>query len=97
MKKVQTRFMSANQDTESIIFDLMADTYGMSETCNNDFDYSDALFSDGFVLAIEMDQMIPVLGSEIKVEDWDKRHGGREYHHAILNDECYVVFFKEAE
>lgn len=95
MKKAATRFMNANQDTEGVVFDLMTEHYGMSETCNNDFDYCEALFSDGFVLAIRMDDMIPVLGSEIKIEEWDKRHGGREYHHAILNDECYVVFFKE--
>ena len=92
MKRVETRFMRANKDEETLLFDSLVEENGMSEVCNNDFSYEDALFSVGFVDAFE-DGSLPILGSEVNVEAWDKRHGGREYHHAILNDECYVIFF----
>jgi len=93
MKKVETRFMRANKDEETLVFDSLVEENGMSEVCNNKFCYEDALFSNGFVDAFE-DGSLPILGSEIKAEDWDKRHCGKEYHYAILNDECYVIFFK---
>ena len=92
-RKVSTRFMDANQDVNNIIFDALTDKYSMSEVCNHEFDYCDALFSNGFVSAVS-DGRLPILGTE-QLSFVAKKKG--EYHHVIFNDECYVVYFDGEE
>lgn len=82
--------MEANETTE--VFDILADEYGMGAACSSKIDWCEALFSNGFILAIE-NNMIPVLGTE-KVSDYTNRNG-EEFHHFLYNDECYVIYFKE--
>lgn len=80
--------MDANKTIE--VFDIMADYYGMSEVCNDEIDYCDALFSNGFIYAME-NGLIPILGSQTTVG------GARMYgesHHLIFDGECYLVDFK---
>lgn len=85
--KVHTRFMDGNKTTE--VFDILSEHYGMNVVCNHKIDYEAAIFSNGFINAIE-DGLIPILGSE---HESFKQKQDKEYHHFILNDECYVVYF----
>lgn len=90
-RKINTRFMQGNKTSE--VFDLMADHYGIFEVCESKIDYSEAIFSDGFILAMERD-MMPILGSE-EISFTGRKYG--EFHHLIYNDECYKVYFEEIE
>jgi hypothetical protein len=87
-RKVNTRFMTGNIDVECVIYDIMANTYGMMVICECGIDFEDAIYSDGFIYAIESG-LIPEL--EI-VKNYDKR-GDQEYHHLIINDECFRMYF----
>lgn len=89
-RKVTTRFMQGNKTEE--VFDILADEYGMGAVCCDEIDWCEAIFSNGFILAMESG-MMPILGSqEISI-------GGRkndvEFHHIIFNNECYKIYFKE--
>ena len=90
IKRVNTRFMEGNKTDE--VFDLLADHYGMREVCNGNIDWCEAIFSNGFILAIK-NGMIPVLGSE--KESVGPRYGENEFHHFIYEDICYKIDFKE--
>ena len=61
VQKINTRFMRGNK-TDGV-FDLLADHYGMPEVCSNEIDFCECIYSDGFIRAIEQDNLIPVLGS----------------------------------
>jgi hypothetical protein len=87
--KVNTRFMDANKDNDGFIANLLADEHGMGVVCNHEFDYFDALFSNGFVRAIS-DGKMPIIGTEAP-NHLPKRN--TEYHHVIFGEECYVVYF----
>ena len=76
------------------VFDVLADHYGMGVICSHGFDYENAIFSNGFILAMESG-MMPVLGTE--EVSLPGRKNGNEFHHVILNDECYKVYFEEVE
>jgi hypothetical protein len=89
-RKVNTRFMSGNLDINNDIFYILVDKYGMGKLMNNIIDYNEAIYSDGFIRAIE-DGKTPILDSE--VESW-KPKSGSEYHHLIYDDICYVVYFE---
>lgn len=91
-RKVETRFMSGNIDVDGVVFDILVNEYGMSEVCSSDFDLDNAIFSDGFIKAIERG-MIPTL----KLHPTDSHrlfNDLKEYHHVIINNECYNVYFK---
>jgi hypothetical protein len=89
---VNTRFMNANKSDD--VIDILEDHYGSSELYNGEIDFCEALFSNGFILAME-NGLIPVLGTH---ELAHKRiNGGQEYHHFIFEDKCYHIFFTEAE
>ena len=87
-RKANTRFMNGNIDVEGVIFDLLVDNYGMSEVCNSIISFDEAIYSDGFILAIENGK-IPELG----IVENCKKNTSKEYHHVIYNDECYVMYF----
>ena len=86
---VNTIFMQGNKTDE--VFDLLADEYGMGVVCSDEIDWCEAIFSDGFILAVKYG-MMPILGShEISTTN---RKNDIEFHHIIFNDECYKVYFK---
>lgn len=87
--EITTRFMIANKTDE--IFDEMASHYGMDVICSQAVDFEEALFSNGFINAMEND-LIPILGSEHLAHE---QKSEQEYHHFILNDKCYVIYFEE--
>jgi len=91
-QKVKTQFMMGNKTSE--VFELMAEKYDWSQLCNHTIEYDQAIFSDGFIAAMERGQM-PILGTE--KESGTNRHGNQEYHHLIDNDVCYVVYFTEED
>jgi hypothetical protein len=88
VQKINTRFMQGNKTEE--VFDLLADYYGMAEVCNNEIDFCECIYSDGFIRAIEQDSLIPVLGSHQLNEE---RKTEQEYHHFIYNENCYIIYF----
>jgi len=90
-RKKQTRFMNGNIDVDGVIFDILVDNYGMSEVCSSNFDAENAIYSDGFIRAVESGK-IPTL--ELHFTDSHRFFNDlEEYHHVIINDECYNVYF----
>jgi len=90
-QKKYTRFMEGNKDVDGEIIDLLYNYYGKTFfECDIDFD--NAIYSNGFIHAIEnnlipeIDSMIPSFESKIN----------KEYHHLIINNECYILYFKKA-
>jgi len=83
---------SMNAHRTSEVFEAMEEHYGMAAMCADEFDYEEAAFSAGFIHAVKQGR-IPVLGSHLEF------HDGRaqEYHHAILGDVCYTIYFHEEE
>lgn len=91
VRKVQTRFMNGNIDVEGYIFDLLSNEYGMGVVCSSEFKADEGIYSDGFIYAIERG-LIPTI--ELHPTTKYVFNGLTEYHHVIINDECYNVFFK---
>jgi len=88
-EKINTRFMQGNKDIDCEIFDIMIDNYGHEKVLlENDINFEDAIYSNGFIHAIE-NGLIPTLELISSIES--KRP--QEYHHIIINDECYIMYF----
>lgn len=88
----QTRFMNGNIDVDGVIFDILVEEYGMSEVCFSDFDTDNAVYSDGFISAIK-EGKVPTL--ELFPTDSHRFYNElEEYHHVIINEQCYNVYFK---
>ena len=91
-KKVNTRFMEGNIDVDCIIFDIVCDSIGMQAAMNIDFDFDNAIYSNGFISAIN-NGLVPDFSSIKKSKTTSNNINEREYHHVICNDVCYVVYF----
>ena len=87
-QRQNTRFMQGNIDVEGVIFDLLVDNYGMNEVCNSIISFDEAIYSDGFISAIENGKV-----PEMEVVENCKKNMSKEYHHVIYNNECYVMYF----
>ena len=95
IRKKKTRFMNGNIDLDGDIFDILVENHGMKEVCFSSFDTENAIYSDGFILAIK-EGKIPML--ELHPTDSHRYYNElEEYHHVIINDECYNVYFKDSE
>lgn len=94
VRKVKTRFMNGNLDVNGDIYDYLRGEYGMADMIKNHVDHSEAIYSDGFVNAFNNGRM-PILGSEVLSFEPHKRDD--EYHHVIVGDNCYRMYFKEEE
>ena len=88
-RNTTTRFMNGNIDVDGEIMDILAAEYGMAAVMECEIDFSDAIYSDGFIHAIEND-LTPQIDTIAKSFE-NKKEG--EYHHVIYNDECYVIYF----
>lgn len=88
-----TRFMNGNIDLDGDILNILINEYGQKEVLFSDFDTDNAIYSDGFIRAIEngktpMLELCPLSSTQFHNEL-------KEYHHVIINDECFNVYFKE--
>lgn len=84
--------MSGNIDLDGYILDILIEEHGQIEVMNSEFDTDNAIYSDGFISAIE-DGKIPML--ELYPTDSHRFSNElEEYHHVIINDECFNVYFK---
>ncbi len=91
-RKTNTRFMHGNIDIDGIVCDILTNEYGHSDFYSSDFDTDNAVYSDGFICAVE-ERKTPTL--EPFPTDSHRFHNDlEEYHHVIINDECYNVYFK---
>jgi len=91
-RKQETRFMNGNIDLDAVIFDILVEEHGMKAVIESNFDTDNAIYSDGFIKAIE-NGLVPCL--ELNNTDSHRfTHDFSEYHHVIINDECYNVYFK---
>ena len=88
-RNTTTRFMNGNIDVDGEIMDILTAEYGMAAVMECEIDFSDAIYSDGFIHAIEND-LIPQIDTIAK--SFENKKSG-EYHHVIYNDECYVIYF----
>jgi hypothetical protein len=87
--------MNGNIDLDGVILDVLTDEHGHGAVYSSEFDTDNAIYSDGFILAIE-EGKIPML--ELHATDCHRFHNElEEYHHVIINDECHSVYFKNAE
>jgi hypothetical protein len=84
----ETRFMNGNIDIDGEILDILIEEYGQKDVLFSDFDTDNAIYSDGFISAIE-EGLIP----ELELFESHKAKYDKEYHHVIINDDCYVVYF----
>jgi hypothetical protein len=92
IRKTTTRFMDGNIDLDNVIFDILTEEHGKGKVFASDFDTDVAIYSNGFIDAIE-DGKIPTL--ELHSTDSNRFHNDlTEYHHVIINDECFNVYFK---
>lgn len=86
--------MNGNVDLDGIVFDLMVEKYGLKEVLEFDFDFDNAVYSDGFINALE-DGLVP----EMKLHSTTANNGyyanQQEYHHVCVNDECFKMYFVE--
>ena len=89
-RNTKTRFMNGNIDVDGEVFDILSSEFGMAAVCECEIDFDDAIYSDGFVHAIE-NGLVPQIDTISKSFE-SKKEG--EYHHLIYNDECYVIYFK---
>ncbi len=89
-RKTTTRFMNGNIDVDGEILDILTAEYGMAVAMECEINFDDAIYSDGFVHAIESG-LIPQIDTISK--SFERKKEG-EYHHLIYNDECYVIYFK---
>ena len=89
-RKTTTRFMNGNIDVDGEILDILTSEFGMAVIMECEVGFDDAIYSDGFVHAIESG-LIPQINTIAKSFE-NKKMG--EYHHVIYNDECYVIYFK---
>ena len=91
-KNTATRFMNGNIDLDGEILNILINEYGQKEVLFSDFDTDNAIYSDGFIKAVENGKT-PTL----KLHSTDSHrvyNELEEYHHVIINDECYNVYFK---
>ena len=83
-RKTNTRFMVGNIDVEGTIFDIFVNEYGMNEVVNSGIDFDNAIYSDGFISAIE-NGWLPKLQLKSSIVKCG------EYHHVIIENECYIM------
>lgn len=84
--------MMGNIDLDGVILDILISEYGQKTVLFSDFDTDNAIYSNGFISAIESGK-IPML--ELHPTDSHRfYHEDNEYHHVIINDECFNVYFK---
>lgn len=85
--------MWGNDDVEGVILDILIQEYDHKRVIFHEIDFSDAIYSNGFISAIERGAIPQIEGIHPSYQR--KREG--EYHHLIFNDECYCVYFKDDE
>ncbi len=84
--------MQGNIDIDGAILDILMEEYGQREVLMSDFDTDNAIYSNGFIQAIE-DGKIPML--ELHKTDSHRFYNDlNEYHHVIISNECFNVYFK---
>lgn len=88
LRPAKTRFMNGNIDIDGDIFNILIDAHGQRETLLSDFDTDEAIYSDGFISAIK-DDKVP----ELKLHESFLPKKDKEYHHVIISDVCYFVYF----
>ncbi len=87
--KKQTRFMNGNIDVEGQIYDILVSEYGINEVMSLGIDFDSAIYSDGFINAIN-NGLVP------SIENIHESFSGKldkEYHHIIIDDKCFVMYF----
>ena len=89
-QKVNTRFMDGHKTSE--VFDILVEKFGMIEVVHSPVDFEEAIYSAGFIHAIESG-LTPV-SLEVIPSHLSKRNA--EYHHVIIDNECYVMYFEKA-
>ena len=91
-RKQETRFMNGNIDMDGEIMNILINEHGQKAVLMSDFDTDNAIYSDGFIAAIESGK-IPML--ELHPTDSHRFYNEfEEYHHVIINDECFNLYFK---
>jgi len=80
-KKIQTRFMEGN---------ICDEMYYISDNLN--FDFDNAIYSNGFIAAVK-NGLVPDFDTLIISNKSSNNKSNQEYHHVIIGDICYIVFF----
>ena len=91
-RKINTRFMEGNIDIEGVIYDIVINAIGMSEAMSLGIDFDSAIYSNGFISAIN-NGLIPDFSTIKSSNAHSNANGNTEYHHIIIEDECFVVYF----
>jgi hypothetical protein len=90
LAQVNTRFMQGNKDIDGVVADIMIEKYGFQEVIiNSGIDFDNAIYSNGFISAIK-EGLVPE-PKLIEIPSLVK--GSVEFHHVIIGDECYAMYF----
>jgi len=98
-RRVKKEFMFYGQiDVYGDIQDLVKSTYGKENFYDTLWESDDIVYSENFIAAIERDQ-IPSLKLYPNHEARIACPEGfsPEYHHVIINGECYICYFTEQQ
>lgn len=94
VRKAKTRFMIGNIDLDGDIFNILVDEHGIKKVLDSNFDTDLAIYSNRFISAIEAGK-VPML--ELYPTGSHRFHNDlQEYHHVIIGDECFNVYFKDS-
>lgn len=91
-QKINTRFMQGNKDIDGVIFDVVCDKIGIERAMNIDFDFDNAIYSNGFINAIE-NGLTPDFSTIKTSNSISNNQNNTEYHHVIVGGNCCVVYF----
>lgn len=90
-KKKQVSFMNGNVDLDGLVNDILIETHGVKAFVESGIDFDNAIYSDGFLDAIE-DGLVPTL--ELHKNTHKAGYIQDEYHHICINGDCYKMYFK---
>jgi hypothetical protein len=94
-RNIKTPRMAGNIDLDGCIFDILVENYGQQKVLLSDFDTDKAIYSNGFISAVERG-LIPTLDL-FDTDSYRAYNELEEYHHVIIGDRCYNVYFKKID
>jgi hypothetical protein len=92
MAKCQKSFMVGNKDIDGLVYDVVSNVYSQREIIQSDIDFENAIYSDGYIKAIK-DGLTPILKLHTTIDN--NGYVQKEYHHIIIGDECYKMYFQD--
>jgi hypothetical protein len=92
VRKIETRFMQGNIDVEGVLCNMFFEQLG-NAAYESDLNIDEAIISNGFLKALQ-ENKIPDFTTIKESNTFHNANSiNQEYHHIIINDICYIVYF----